>query len=126
MACAWHCARNDELSNLYITYSNTLGGAFLDGVMEIIKDPTYAFSEVFPGEEIVHTDSEAHRMNMTRRKKYATLSGRGMEAGLNGQFDAKGWLILDDLHEGTTTFAYFALMSFTMFVSLLPVVSVMV
>ena len=33
MACAWHCARNDELSNLYITYSNTLGGAFLDGVM---------------------------------------------------------------------------------------------
>ena len=100
MACAWHCARNDELSNLYITYSNTLGGAFLDGVMEIIKDPTYAFSEVFPGEEIVHTDSEAHRMNMTRRKKYATLSGRGMEAGLNGQFDAKGWLILDDLHEG--------------------------
>lgn len=100
MACAWHCARNDELSNLYITYSNTLGGAFLDGVMEIIKDPTYAFSEVFPEEEIVHTDSEAHRMNMGRRKKYATLSGRGMEAGLNGQFDAKGWLILDDLHEG--------------------------
>lgn len=100
MACAWHCARNDEPSNLYVTYSNTLGGAFLDGVMEIIKDPTYAFSEVFPYEEIVHTDSEAHRMNMGRRKKYATLSGRGMEAGLNGQFDAKGWLVLDDLHEG--------------------------
>ena len=100
MACAWHCARNDEPSNLYVTYSNTLGGAFLDGVMEIIRDPTYAFSEVFPHEEIVHTDSEAHRMNMGRRKKYATLSGRGMEAGLNGQFDAKGWLILDDIHEG--------------------------
>lgn len=99
-ATTWHCARNDEPSNLYVTYSNTLGGAFVDGVMEIIKDPTYAFNEVFPNEEIVHTDSEAHRMNMGRRKKYATLSGRGMEAGLNGQFDAKGWLVLDDLHEG--------------------------
>ena len=100
MAAAWHCARNDELSNLYVTYSNTLGGAFVDGVLELIKDPTYAFSEIFPDEQVVHTDSEAHRMNLTRRKKYATLSGRGMEAGLNGQFDAKGWLILDDLHEG--------------------------
>ena len=99
-ATTWHCARNDEPSNLYVTYSNTLGGAFVDGVMELIKDPTYAFAEIFPNESIAHTDSEAHRMNLTRRKKYATLSGRGMEAGLNGQFDAKGWLILDDLHEG--------------------------
>ncbi len=100
MATTWHIARNDEPSNLYVTYSNTLGGAFVDGVQEIIKDPTYAFSEVFPYENIAHTDSEAHRLNLTRRKKYATLSGRGMEAGLNGMFDAKGWLILDDLHEG--------------------------
>ena len=99
-ATTWHIARNDEPSNLYVTYANQLGGAFVDGVIEIIKDPTYAFSDVFPGENIAHTDSEAHRLNLTRRKKYATLSGRGMEAGLNGQFDAKGWLILDDLHEG--------------------------
>ena len=88
MAAAWHCARNDELSNLYVTYSNTLGGAFVDGVLELIKDPTYAFGEVFPDERVANTDSEAHRMNLTRQKKYATLSGRGMEAGLNGQFDA--------------------------------------
>ena len=99
-ATTWHIAKNDELSNLYVTYANSLGGAFVDGVQEIIKDPTYAFSEVFPYENIAHTDSEAHRLNLGRRKKYATLSGRGMEAGLNGMFDAKGWLILDDLHEG--------------------------
>ena len=99
-ATAWHCGRNDELSNLYVTYANTLGGAFVDGVIELIRDPTYCFEEIFPNEKIVHTDSESHRMNMGRRKKYATLSGRGMEAGLNGQFDAKGWLLLDDLHEG--------------------------
>jgi hypothetical protein len=99
-AVAWHCGRNDEISNLYITYANTIGGAFVDGVIELIRDPTYCYNEIFPNEKVVHTDSESHRMNMGRRKKYATLSGRGMEAGLNGQFDAKGWLILDDLHEG--------------------------
>ena len=100
MATAWHIGRNDELSNLYVTYANTIGGAFVDGVIELIRDPTYCYGEIFPNEKIVQTDSESHRMNLTRRKKYATLSGRGMEAGLNGQFDAKGWLILDDLHEG--------------------------
>lgn len=99
-ATAWHCGRNDEISNLYVTYANTLGGAFVDGVIELIRDPTYCYNEIFINEKIVHTDSESHRMNMGRRKKYATISGRGMEAGLNGQFDAKGWLILDDLHEG--------------------------
>lgn len=100
LATAWHCARNDEKANLYVTYKNSLGGAFLDGVMEIIRDPTYAFYDVFPNERIIHTDSEAHKMNMGRRKKYATLSGKGMDSGLNGEFDASGWLILDDLHEG--------------------------
>ena len=100
MATAWHIGRNDEISNLYVTYANTIGGAFVDGVIELIRDPTYCYEEIFPNEKIVQTDSESHRLNLGRRKKYATLSGRGMEAGLNGQFDAKGWLILDDLHEG--------------------------
>lgn len=100
MATAWHIGRNDEVSNLYVTYANTIGGAFVDGVIELIRDPTYCYEEIFPNEKIVQTDSESHRLNLGRRKKYATLSGRGMEAGLNGQFDAKGWLILDDLHEG--------------------------
>lgn len=99
-AVAWHIGRNDEISNLYVTYANTIGGAFVDGVIELIRDPTYCYEEIFPNEKIVQTDSESHRLNLGRRKKYATLSGRGMEAGLNGQFDAKGWLILDDLHEG--------------------------
>lgn len=100
MATAWHCARNDELSNLYVTYVNSLGGAFVNGVLEIIRDPTYAFEDVFPYERIANTDSTAHKMNMGRPKKYATLSGKGMDAALNGEYDASGWLILDDLHEG--------------------------
>lgn len=101
MATVWHCSRNDELSNLYVTYVNSLGGAFLNGVLEIIRDTTtYAYEDVFPNERVANTDSTAHKMNLGRPKKYATLSGKGMDAALNGEYDASGWLILDDLHEG--------------------------
>lgn len=44
---AWHCARDSEISNLYVTYKEGLGGAFLDGVMEIWTDPTYCHEDVF-------------------------------------------------------------------------------
>lgn len=35
-----------------------------------------------------------------RRKKYKSLSGKGLESGLNGEYDASGWLIIDDPLEG--------------------------
>jgi len=53
MDVSWHCARDTEKSNLYVTYKEGLGGAFLDGVKEIYEDPvTYRFADVFPS--VVH------------------------------------------------------------------------
>lgn len=100
MAMTWHVARNMELSNLYATYKESLGGAFLAGVTEIITDPTYTHSEVFPNCRIVATDAKAHKMDLGRRKKYTSLSGKGLESGLNGEYDANGWLLIDDILEG--------------------------
>lgn len=100
MATAWHISRNHELSNLYITYKESLGGAFLDGVMEILTDPTYCHMDVFPDTAIVYTDAKNHKIDLHRRKKYKTLSGKGLESGLNGEYDAKGWMIVDDPLEG--------------------------
>lgn len=99
MGTAWHCARNTEISNLYVTYKEGLGGAFLDGVMELWTDPTYCHSEVFSS-KIARTDAKNHKVDLERKKKYATLSGKGLESGLNGEYDAYGWLILDDILEG--------------------------
>lgn len=99
MGTAWHCARNTEISNLYVTYKEGLGGAFLDGVMEIWTDPTYCHSEVFAS-NVSRTDAKNHKVDLERKKKYATLSGKGLESGLNGEYDAYGWLILDDILEG--------------------------
>ena len=77
----WHCARDTERSNLYVTYKEGLGGAFLDGVKEIISDPTYAFSDVFPDVKIGDTDAKNNKMDLNRKKKYKTLSGKGLESG---------------------------------------------
>lgn len=97
---AWHCARDTEKSNLYVTYKEGLGGAFLDGIKEIYTDPIYAFADVFPDVRIVDTDAKNNKLDLGRIKKYKTLSGKGMESGLNGEYDAYGWLGMDDMYEG--------------------------
>lgn len=100
LAMSWHCAKDAEKSNLYVTYKEGLGGAFLTGVMEIWTDQTYCFSDVFPKVKVADTDSKNHKVDLTRKKKYKTLSGKGLESGLNGEYDAYGWMVLDDILEG--------------------------
>jgi len=104
MFMAWHCARNTEASNLYVTYKEGLGGAFLEGVQELITDPTYCFADVFPKVKITDTDAKNNKMDLgtdkRRRKKYKSLSGKGLESGLNGEYDAYGIMLLDDILEG--------------------------
>lgn len=100
----WHCARNTEASNLYVTYKEGLGGAFLEGVQEILTDPTYCFADVFPKVKIIDTDAKNNKLDLgtdrRRRKKYKSLSGKGLESGLNGEYDAYGIMLLDDILEG--------------------------
>ena len=100
LAMSWHCAKDAEKSNLYVTYKEGLGGAFLTGVIEIWTDPTYCFSDVFPKVKVADTDSKNHKVDLVRKKKYKTLSGKGLESGLNGEYDAYGWMVLDDILEG--------------------------
>lgn len=100
MDTVWHCSRDTEKSNLYVTYKEGLGGAFLQGVSEIMIDPTYCYKEVFPDVKIVSTDAKNNKMDLGRVKKYKTLSGKGLESGLNGEYDAHGWMIIDDPLEG--------------------------
>lgn len=99
-AMNWHINRNTELANLYVTYKDSLGGAFLDGCIEMMTDPTYLHQEIFPEFKIADTDAKAHKLDLGRKKKYKTLSGKGLESGLNGEYDANGWMLIDDILEG--------------------------
>lgn len=50
--------------------------------------------------KIVDTDAKANTVDLERKKKYKSLSGKGLTSGLNGLYDATGWLIADDILEG--------------------------
>lgn len=100
MDSVWHFSRDTEKSNLYVTYKEGLGGAFLQGCMEIITDPTYCFRDVFPNVKIADTDAKNNKLDLNRKKKYKTISGKGLESGLNGEYDSSGWMIIDDPLEG--------------------------
>lgn len=104
MDMVWHCSRDTESSNLYVTYKEGLGGAFLTGFCEIMIDPTYCYKDVFPDVKIIDTDAKNNKIDLgtdrRRKKKYKSLSGKGLESGLNGEYDASGWLTVDDPLEG--------------------------
>ena len=100
LAMAWHCCRNMENSNLYCSYKEDAGGSFLDGVKEICTDPIYKHMDIFPETKIVSTDAKANTIDLGRKKKYKSLSGKGLTSGLNGLYDANGWLVADDVLEG--------------------------
>lgn len=104
MYSTWHCSRDTEQSNLYVTYKEGLGGAFIDGFTEIITDPTYCYKDVFPKVLITETDAKNNKVDLgtdkKRQKKYKSISGKGLESGLNGEYDAYGVMICDDLLSG--------------------------
>ena len=100
LATSWHVCRNTELSNLYCSYKEEAGSSFLDGLKEIWTDPMYCHTEIFPDAKIVSTDAKNNTIDIERKKKYKSISGKGLTSGLNGLFDATGWLIADDVLEG--------------------------
>lgn len=104
MDMLWHCSRDTELSNLYVTYKEGLGGAFLQGFLEVMIDPTYCYKDVFPDVKVIDTDAKNNKIDLgtdkRRKKKYKSLSGKGLESGLNGEYDANGWMVIDDPLEG--------------------------
>lgn len=97
----WTIGRNSERANLYCAYSDVITSAFYNGVLEIINDPvTYTWHEIFPGAELVATNSKDETLNIDRRKRYASLTCRSLYSTLNGAVDVNGILMSDDLISG--------------------------
>lgn len=97
----WTIGRNSEQANLYCAYSDVITSAFYNGVLEIINDPvTYTWHEIFPGAELVATNSKDETLNIDRRKRYASLTCRSLYSTLNGAVDVNGILMSDDLISG--------------------------
>lgn len=99
-AFVWFGSCNTELSNLYTAYSDKITKAFYTGIIELITDPTYTYSEIFPNNKIVSTNGDDEIVDLNRKKTYPTYTCRSIYGTLNGSCDCNGLAIDDDLFSG--------------------------
>ena len=97
--CWWSC-RNPEQSNLYCSYADSVALGFYNGCLEVMTDPTYCHLEVFPNSQIEQTKADEHTIDLVRKKKYKSITCKGLTSGLNGQCDCNGLNLIDDIIEG--------------------------
>ena len=101
MFLAWVMGRNSEKSNLYCSYTDSVVGVLYNGILEMLQDPvTYAYFEIFPGKKIASTNAKDLLINLDRRKRYASFTGRSLYGTLNGACDCNGYIVGDDLISG--------------------------
>lgn len=101
MFLAWVMGRNSERSNLYCSYTDSVVGVLYNGILELLQDPvTYAYNEIFPATGIASTNAKDLLINLDRKKRYASFTGRSLYGTLNGACDCNGYLIGDDLISG--------------------------
>lgn len=99
-AMVWWGGRNPELSNLYSAFSDKITTGFYTGLLELMTDPTYCYSEIFPTNKIVRTNAQDEIIDLNRPKSYPTFTARSIYGTLNGSCDCSGLGVSDDLLSG--------------------------
>ena len=101
MFLLWVMGRNSERSNLYCSFTNKPVDTFYAGILEVLQDPaTYAYRDVFPTATVAATNANDTTVDLDRRKRYHSFTGRPIRGSLNGSCDCNGYLVADDLCEG--------------------------
>jgi len=97
----WVMLRNSERSNLYCSYTDSVVGVLYSGILEILCDmDTYLWHDVFPESSIAGTNAKDLLINIDRKKRYASFTGRSLYGTLNGACDCNGYAVADDLISG--------------------------
>lgn len=90
-----------EKSNLYCSFSSKPVDTFYNGLLEVLQDDvTYDFKGIFPTITLAATNAMNGIIDLNRRKKYPSFTGRPIGGSLNGSCDCNGIVIGDDLCEG--------------------------
>lgn len=97
----WVMGRDSERSNLYSSYTDSVVNVLYNGLLEMMQDPvTYKYFEIFGGHNVASTNAKDLLINLDRRKRYASFTGRSLYGTLNGACDCNGYLVADDLISG--------------------------
>lgn len=94
---SWVAGRHPLGSSGLTGYSDTLTNSFLDEILSIISDPEYLWADVFPTCQIAHISRENGSFCLNKKRRFATITCRGIEASWTGAIDITDILYCDDL-----------------------------
>lgn len=97
---SWVMGRFPDSQSLASAHSGTLTRSFYDGVMQIITDSEYLWSDVFPGVELASTNSKEETIDLHKKHRFSTLTCRAINASLTGATRCDKILYADDLCSG--------------------------
>lgn len=101
MFLLWEMGRNSERSNLYSSFTAIVVDTFYNGLLEILNDPvTYDYGSIFPGRKVIGTNAKEATLDIDRKKRYHSFTGRPIGGSLNGSCDCNGYIVGDDLCSG--------------------------
>lgn len=97
---SWEMGKYPDMPNLASAHSDKLTRSFYDGVLSIITDPEYLWQDVFPGVNIVGTNSKDETIDLGKPKRFKTLTCRSIDGSLTGATRCERILYADDLVSG--------------------------
>lgn len=97
---SWQMGKYPDMPNLASAHSDKLTRSFYDGVLSIITDPEYLWQDVFPGVNIVGTNSKDETIDLGKPKRFKTLTCRSIDGSLTGATRCERILYADDLVSG--------------------------
>lgn len=96
----WIMGKYPLQPNLASAHSGILTRSFFDGSLSTITDPEYLWSDVFPGVQIVGTNSKEETIDLNKKKRFKTLTCRSIDGSLTGATRCERYLYADDLVSG--------------------------
>lgn len=97
---SWQMGKYPDMPNLASAHSDKLTRSFYDGVITILTDPEYLWQDVFPGVNIVGTNSKDETIDLGKPKRFKTLTCRSIDGSLTGATRCERILYADDLVSG--------------------------
>ena len=96
----WFSKRFPEKANLYCSYAQGVTETFYDGCLEFLTDPTYRLRDLFVGRDVMYQNKQNGTIDISRIKKYKSITCKSLYGQLNGLCDCNGVLVADDLLSG--------------------------
>ena len=100
--CSWVMGKRPNSYSLFYSHSDDITRMFYDGVLDIIKNEEYKYSEIFPKVFIQNTNAKGQRINLNSYSAFETLQCTTVGAKNSGKVrvSSDGYLFCDDLIGG--------------------------